>query len=59
LDDGTQLILRDKNDLAYELRRNRLMLAGKVLSTSIGKSVFRVKKESLGEFLREMKYSGN
>jgi hypothetical protein len=35
------------------------MLAGKVLSCSIDKSVIRVKKQVLSDFLWEMKSSGN
>lgn len=59
LDDGTSLIMRDKNDLDYELKRNRLMLAGKVLSRSIEKGLWRYKKGMLGEFIRNMNDNNN
>jgi len=54
LDDGTKLIQREKDDLAYELKRNRLMLAGKVLSNSINIGLKRVKKEIFDEFTVKM-----
>ena len=54
LDDGTKLIQREKDDLAYELKRNRLMLAGKVLSNSINIGLKRAKKEIFDEFTVKM-----
>jgi hypothetical protein len=41
------MIARDKNDLYYELRRQRLMLGGKVLNKSIMKAINSRKKEAL------------
>ena len=41
------MISRDKNDLYYELRRQRLMIGGKVLSNAITKAINSRKKEAL------------
>lgn len=59
LDDGTSLMLRDKNDLNYELKRNRLRLAGKVLSGAIGKGLYRYKKSLFSEFITYMEWNNN
>ena len=51
------MISRDKHDLQYELRRQRLMLGGKVLIKSINKVVLQRKKEALVEFTLAMKWN--
>ena len=55
LDDGTQMIGRDQGDLERELRRNRLMLAGKVLSNALEFAVYKTKKSNFGHFVNKMK----
>lgn len=43
-DDGTALILRDSNDLRFELRRQKNLLAAKVIANAILKGVKSWKK---------------
>ena len=55
LDDGTALIRRDRDDLNYELRRQRLMLGGKVLANAIYNAISNQKKSSFAYFAMKMK----
>ena len=55
LDNNTSGILRDKNDLEYHLRRQRLQLAGKVLSNAMLKGTDRVARNYFADFMCIMK----
>lgn len=59
VDSSSTDMIREKQDLEYELNRNRLMLAGHVLSKSISRGLTRITQSYFSDFSLELKQNDN